>query len=244
MIIGTRRGVMSGEDGKFRIVEVPAGSHHVRVTSLGMPGIIEIPVDVTAGTTSEIGDLVLNPDVPSRPAPVSIGSRAEVLPSDLVATIRPASKFKIGDKALFEVRIHNHAAHPALLVQSVDASDAGASPNVKIEIVGPEGGFVVPGGGRCGNRNGASASDFIEVQPGGKFDPYAGGWLGANLAMGRFAKSGRYTATFHYKTTEQDPRSWMAGPCMGCQVPDFYRDLLERVPAVDLMATTTFEVRK
>ena len=162
--------------------------------------------------------------------------------ADLQAAIHPAGRFHVGDKATFEVRIRNRSRNTAYLVTGVDASDAGASPRVTIDIEGPPGGWPVRPMVRGGNTNGVSFDDVIEVPAGESFDPYRNGWHSAILDSVRFAKPGRYKATFRYDTTNTDPRSWMGRPCGDCPVAESFREMLEEIPAVTLTATTTFEV--
>jgi len=58
----------------------------------------------------------------------------------------------------------------------------------------------------------------------------------------KFEVPGRYVATFHYTTTNGDANSWIS--CFGPETcnREWLRPLLQRVPAVDLTARTTFEV--
>jgi hypothetical protein len=240
-VAGTRRGAQAEEDGKFRITEVPPGLWTLRVRLLGFKPL-EVPVEVIAGDTLEDLELVLPPRFV--PPPADIGARSKVRSDELIATIRPASThFRVGDNPKFDVRIKNEGTSPALLVTSVDASDAWASPGVRIDIKGPVGGFVVAPYLRCGNNNGVSQDDFIEIQPGDSFDPYAHGWVGVNLSRGTFKLPGRYQAIFRYTTTERDPRAWVSGPCIDCRIPEGFYELLERVPAVDLVTSVEFDVK-
>ena len=239
VVVGTRRGAHADEDGTFRITDVPEGTYTLRIE---LPGLRRASQEIVVRAgENRLGDVLVAKPAP--PAPVEIGTRTPVRAEDLVVTIRPMSnRFVVGDSPAFEVRIHNRSAEPALLVQSVDASDAWASPAVTIDIGGPEGGFRSGGGARCGNNNGVNPDDFVEVPPGGSFDPYAGGWVGANVRDGKFALPGKYTATFRYRTTNTDARTWMGGPCTDCEMGATYRDLLARVPAVELEAKTSFHV--
>jgi hypothetical protein len=238
IVIGTRRGAQSTEDGRFRITDVPPGRFTIRVLPSGL-NPLSLPLRVVPGENA-VGDLLIDAMIVT---PLVIGNLTEISAAELEAVIRPAQKkFHVGDAAKFSVRIHNHGKATTLLVRSVDGSDSGKSPRVTIAITGPEGGFAIKGYARCGNTNGVSQEDFVEVPPGTEFDPYASGWMDANLVYGRLAKPGRYTATFRYVTTDTDPRRWLEGPCTQCDVPPSYRQLLGRVPAVDLTATTTFEV--
>ena len=46
-----------------------------------------------------------------------------------------------------------------------------------------------------------------------------------------------------FAATETNPRRWVEGPCTQCDAPPSYRQLLGRVTAVDLTATSTFHVK-
>jgi len=241
VVLGTGRGALADEQGRFVVRLVPLGSHTLFVAVIGARPL-RPQIDVVPGE-NDIGDIVIEHPDAFDPDSVAIGSQAAVRPDDLEATIRPAKpRYRIGDTPEFRVRIRNRGAASVFLVQSVDDSDWWASPRVNIGIEGPSGGFVVPVLVRCGNNNGVSAADIAKVGPGKEFDPYAGGWLDARLRGGRFTKPGRYTATFRYVTTETDARRWMAGPCSNCDLPEILRDLLVQVPAVELTATTEFEI--
>ena len=240
VVLGTRRGAQAGEDGRFRITDVPEGTYQIRLQLPGtrpMSRIIEV-----RGETIDLGDLVLAKPVP--PPQVEIGTRTSVRTKDLVATIRSPRFLRVGDAVpTFVVRIENRSDEPVVLVRSVDGSDSFKSPRVTISIEGPPGGFAVRPSVRCGNTNGVSTEDFVTVESGEEFDPYASGWWGSNLRQGSFAKAGTYTATFRYSTMNPDARAWMSEPWSGNELPGTYRDLLAQVPYVELTATTTFEVR-
>jgi hypothetical protein len=236
-------GLQTWTDGKgfFRIDSVPLGHQRLWFDLRGEPNV-ELPVDVTAGETS-LADVYLNDRPTAPPVPIEIGVRSEVSASEIEAEIHPTPKqFHVGDASLFTIRIHNRGNRPVLLVQSVDDSDAWASPQVKVEITGPPGGFAGGGGPRCGNNNGVKPEDFVEVAAGESFNPFQGGWLDPDLLYGKFTKPGVYTATFRYVTDEPNPVPWMRGPCVHCGMWQGIRDLLARVPALDLTATMTFEV--
>ena len=89
---------------------------------------------------------------------------------------------------------------------------------------------------------GVEAGDFVEVRPGESFDPYATGKIGYNLATETFQKAGRYTATFRYMTNATSSGLWASQPCESCELGNDVRALLERVPLLDLIAVTTFDV--
>jgi hypothetical protein len=236
VVLGTRRGAMSDEEGNFGITEVSPGTYTLRIVQVGFrPQSHEIVV--TSGV-QRLGDVIFAQPAP--PPPLTIGANTPVGPGDLEVTIRPARKhIVVGDSPVFEVRIRNRASVPVVLVQSVDGSDIGKSPKVTIEITGPEDGYVLRSSGRCGNTNGVGPGDFVEVGPGEEFDPYAGGCIGSR---GRFERPGKFTATFRYSTTETDPRRWMAGPWLGSDVSESDREIFSRVPAVVLEAKTSFIV--
>lgn len=241
VVIGTGIATKTDEHGHFRLENVPVAPSRLWFDLGGEPNV-ELPLEVVAGEM-KLADVLLNDHPVAPPLPVAIGSRADVFPSEIEAEIHPTPKqFRVGDASLFTVRIHNQGSHPVLLVQSVDDSDAWASPQVKVEIAGPPGGFSSGAGPRCGNNNGVKPEDFVEVAAGAYFNPFQGGWLDPDLLYGKFTKPGVYTATFRYVTNEPNPVPWMRGPCVHCQMGQGIRDLLARVPALDLTATTTFEV--
>lgn len=240
-VIGTRLETWADEKGLFRIDSVPLGHQELWFDLRGEPNV-ELPVDVNAGETA-LADVYLNDQPTAPPLPVAIGIRSEVSASEIEAEIRPTAKqIHVGDASIFTIRIHNRGSRPVLLVQSVDDSDAWASPQVKVEIAGPPGGFASGAGPRCGNNNGVKPEDFVEVAAGASFNPFQGGWLDSDLLYGKFTKPGVYTATFRYVTDEPNPVPWMRGPCVHCEMWQGIRDLLAQVPALDLTATTTFEV--
>jgi hypothetical protein len=240
-VIGTRLETRTDESGLFRIDSVPLGHQELWFDLRGEPNV-KLPVDVIPGEAG-LADVYLNDRPTAPPIPVEIGVRSEVSASEIEAEIHPTPKqFHVGDACMFTVRIHNRSAHPALLVESVNASDLWASPQVKVEITGPPGGFSPGASIHCGNNNGVHPENFIEVAAGASFNPFQGGWLDSDLSNGKFAKPGRYAATFRYVTAEPNPVPWMRGPCVHCEMGPSIRDLLARVPALDLTATTTFEV--
>ena len=232
IVIGTRRGAQSGEDGNFRIENVPAGKRTVRILMVGY-GARSEEVDVRPGVVTSGIEVMFE-----EPPPVKVGSRSGITSSDLEARIRPTTRFHVGDKPKFEVRIGNRAGVSAVLVM---AADSGA-PLAEVDIKGPPDGWSAPCFRFCGNTNGVSLADFVDVRPGDSLDPYGHGWLPASLTCGTFKKPGRYTATFHYDTNIDDVRAWMAGPCGDCAGSEGLRLQLEHVAAVKLTAMTTFDV--
>ncbi len=240
IVTGTRRSAMADADGSFLVTGVPLGAQEVRVLRIGEPPGI-FPIEVGPGASGML-DWIVKPRLP--PDPVVIGSLAEVAACELEAEIRPGAKhFRVGDAASFNVRIHNHSKRPVLLVESLDASDSWASPVVKVEIKQPSGRRFGRSFVRCGNTNGVAVSNFVEVPGGTSFDPFKSGWIDLDLRDAVFTEPGFYTATFRYATTETKSERWLPGPCIECAMPTQIRNLLARVPAVDIIATTTFEVK-
>jgi hypothetical protein len=237
IVLGTRRGAMADEEGRFRIDRVPRGRYDLRVRVVGSEGLSHA-IHVAPGA-NDVGVLRMPGCPPPDPRPVPDGEPA------LEATIRPVkSRFRVGDAAEFDVRIRNRGPAATTLVSSVDGSDRGASPVVRIEITGPPDGYQVRGVAFCGNRNGISPRDFVTLEPGEAFDPYRGGWKGTNLLYGNFRKPGRYTARFTYSTASRDIAAWASAPggppCRSG--PSALAEALADVPAVELEATTTFHV--
>jgi len=238
-LIGTRRGALTSENGAFSISNTPPGRYTLRVQTSGYPRDERI-VELVPGS-NDLGDVAVPWPVLLPTPPIEFqGPAARV---DLVATLRPTARhFRVGDPASFVARIFNQGDIGVVLVSSVDASDAWASPRVRVEIVGPDSGFVVPRAARCGNNNGVTPKDFWRLEPGEELDPWVNGWIDSKLGRGRFRRPGRYTATLHYDTTSREARRWVGNDCGNCRVPADLLELLEQVPAVHLTATTEFEV--
>lgn len=238
MVEGTNRSGGTDQDGKFRIEMVPAGNWTVRVF-VPERETLTIPVIVPA-TDIDLGEAIVDENGPSATAPIAVGSHAGDV--DLVAAIR-APALRVGLRAQFDVRIANRGARPVTLVRTVDGSDRSKSPRVRLVVTGPPGGISDRLYVGCGNTSGVRPEDFVSVSPGKEFDPYAGGWPALNLEDARFVLPGTYTATFHYVTTDRQVRAWVRGPCDSCDIGPGMRRRIEEVPAVDLTATTTFEVK-
>jgi hypothetical protein len=139
---------------------------------------------------------------------VSVGGDVQLDSSDIQWTIRPVGHFRVGDHPRFMVRARNRSHQTVMLPRCGDGSEDGLrTPRMGIDVTGPEGGFFLLRGMRCGNTNGLFLSDFTETPPGGKFDPYGPG-LESRVRGGQFRKPGTYSARFHYSTKEPDARRW------------------------------------
>ena len=182
LLAGTRRGATTGEDGHFRITDVPEGLYELRIRH-SRGDVYRRQFDIRAGT-NDVGDLAIEPPPPPPPPPpqVDIGTRTNVRAKDLVATIRAPRAFAVGDIPWFEVRIENRSPEPVVLVRRVDGSNFGGSPQVTIRIDGPRGGFVF--GAVHSDKFGVSTDDFVTVQSGKSFDPYSKGSWGDELLWG------------------------------------------------------------
>lgn len=233
VVENTRRVGMTDPSGVFRIDMVPAGDWKVRVF-VPERETLTVPIVVPAEDV-DVGELLVDPDAVSPSAPL-----VRTPSTDLVATIR-APSFGIGDRPQFDVRIANHGTAAVWLVRAVEGSDRIKSPEARIDIAGPVGGLDRLLLGRCGNTSGVHEDDFVAILPGKEFDPFAGGWSSPDDA--RFVLPGTYTATFHYATRARSVDRWVAGPCDDCEVGPALRRKIEEVLAVELTATTTFEVR-
>ena len=233
---GMRLGATSDGLGNFKFENAPESDCILSVQAAGFRRL-ERTIVVRPGTL-DLGEIAVSTGADPL---LDIGTRSRVRAESLVATIRPLrDTLHVGETPRFEVRIRNASADTVVLVRSVTGSDAFASPLVAISIAGPAGGFVAEAEeGKKGP--GVGAEDFVSVAPGGSFDPYAGTSAGG-LARGRIAKPGRYMAKVRYATKERDPQPWMAAGCTDCTMDEDVRARLTRVPALDVVARTTFVV--
>jgi hypothetical protein len=238
IVVGTRRGTQSGPLGDFRIEGVPVGSRIVRTLLSGAEWRSDT-VTVRRGVSTE---LLIELEGTPPPPPIRIGSRSALTDEDFEVLIRPVRRFHVGDQAEFEVRIRSRGSTAALLVRSVEGSDRGRAPAAWIGIVGPPEGWSRWGRMFGGASRGVEPADFVEIRPGEIFDPFTGRSLEAGADMGTFKRPGRYTATFRYMTLNTTPGSWAPPECERCDVSTEVRRLLERVPVLDLIALTTFDV--
>ena len=81
--------------------------------------------------------------------------------------------------------------------------------------------------------------DFVELDPGGYFDPYDPGWLPIEFKYGRFEKPGYYTVTFRYSTIENNVSNWLPGS--NYLLPRI-ASKLKNVPTLDLCCSVKIEV--
>ena len=251
MLRGTRRGAMSDAEGRFRLDELPAGTHPLRVQALGCRPLdilvtfdpaaaAELHLEVDCRGVTILGMQGLDSAAAARE---SIGVDSRVHPGALVCSVTPLrSTFRVGDTPAFRFRILNRSGRALLLVRSLDGSAEGRRyPRVDVSIRGPAGAVRPPGYAVCGNMNSLTDEDFFEVAPGAAFDPLERGFRPLVLSRGVFPVPGRYQVTFSYSTNERDIRRWMGWPDLD-HVPKGLSAKLRRVPRVDLSCVTEFDV--
>lgn len=244
IFLGTRRGTVTGDDGRFEVSLVPTGAWSLRILAGGHEPLTQA-VTIHAGD-NQLGDIMLGSASRDEPVPdrIPAATRALVGASELVAEIRPTRpRFKVGESPTFVVRIHNRGPRPVVLAAFVEGSSLGASPRGEIRIAAPFDAFK-PRSGRgimfCATSRTLGIADFIEVGPGEAFDPYLNGDFPPELAEGTLTRPGHYTATFRYATTDSILSHWM-GSTQRCASREI-RELVARVPAIELEAKTHFKV--
>ena len=90
----------------------------------------------------------------------------------LGCSIRGQPTCELGKAPNVTVALTNQTAEEVYLIGSLDASDSKwRYPHCYFEVTGPDGTSAVQGIGRCGNMNTLREQDFVEVPPGGAFDP-------------------------------------------------------------------------
>ncbi len=242
VILGTRTGTTTTEDGAFRFSDLAPGTYVLHVMAIGHKRAV-VTTNVVAGTITEL-KVELGPWGlgPAAAAHATVGADVSMTAHDFQCKIVPARQFKVGERPEFKVRIRNRSWHTPWLIKSVDGSNDGRYPQVSIEIVGPPDGFVVPPALRCGNMNGLSEADFVRLAPGGAFDPFDNGWLPYGIQIGRFAKAGKYVATFRYSTNEPQVKKWLGLPPPSA-LPEELSQRFRHIPLLDLSASVEFEVR-
>jgi hypothetical protein len=244
VILGTRIGATTTEDGAFRFSDLAPGIYALQVMAIGHQKKAGVTATVVAGRDTEL-KIELEPwgPSPAAAAHATVGADVSMTARDFECRIVPARAFKVGERPAFKVRIRNRSWRTPWLIKSVDGSNDGRYPQVAIEIVGPPDGFVVPPALRCGNMNGLSEADFVRLAPGGAFDPFDNGWLPYGIQFGRFAKAGKYVATFRYSTNQSQVKKWLGLPppsALGEELSQRFR----HIPLVDLTASVEFEVRE
>ncbi|HKA23880.1 MAG TPA: carboxypeptidase-like regulatory domain-containing protein [Candidatus Eisenbacteria bacterium] len=247
VILGTKLGAQTDEQGNFTIDRVPAGAWRVRVLAMGADPVTTAVI--VAGTTeTSIAVPVRVVSFPrgmseAKAAAESVGVEVPWGPAVVSCEIHPASPlFHVGDKPSFRVVITNHGDRPIELVQALDGSAEGwRYPVISLRIEGPEGGFNNRPGLRCGNMNTLEPSDFVTVGPKQSFEPFAAGWWPFPLTR-PLRRAGRYKATVCYSTMEPDVRRWVGDWWSTCGLPASLSRLFRRVPMVELTATTEFRV--
>lgn len=140
------------------------------------------------------------------------------------------TEYVAGESPQVLVRMRNESQEPVVLVGSLDASDIKwRYPFCYFEIEGPPDAQAW-GLGRCGNMNPLRPQDFVSVQPGKDFDPYArvddyGFFDNSQMDWHAFAVPGKYRLTWVYSTASEAPQEWLGDGTLG-----EVSELLKRVP--------------
>ena len=240
-VVGVERGSETDENGRFQIDRVPPGKWWLSILSSGMTeawhDFTIVPGDTATVPPIYLRYFGLSDD---QAAAESIGVDVPWGAEALSCEIRSARKaFHVGDHPDFQVTISNRGNKPLNLVYSLDGSEGGRYPRVKILIEALDGGSLTKKWVGCGNTNYLGVEDFVLVEPGQTIDPYAKGWN--PLVMNEtFERPGRYLAKFTYSTRQSDIRRWVG---FGQSTLDpRISELIRRVPLVELTATTEFTV--
>lgn len=157
-----------------------------------------------------------------------------------------AKSYKPGDKLDLTIRVRNVSPAKVQVVGSLDGSYLGSRfPRYTAQILDGSGAeCTFDFGKRCGNMNALREKDFVELAPGGEFDPYMKvddyGFFGHHALTGwTIPKAGKYTLVFTADFSEADPGKWDGWG--GMQPMDArLRDRLEGVPKVKLVAKLEF----
>ncbi len=243
VVMGTFMGAATKENGEFIIYDLPAGAYTLKVYSLGhKPTKIDVEVgqEEVVELYIEVHLLGLSDEVA---AEITVGSNVSASSVEFQCEVVPGSDhFRVGDAPSVVARIRNNSSEKVYLIRSLDGSDAGRFPQVTITIDGPQGGFKMPPGmARCGNMNALSVDDFSAVRPGDVFEPFNGGFLPIEFEYGRFAKPGRYTATFIYSTLSDDIRDYQGYPPKG-RLSGQIVARVSRVPRIEIKQSVSFDV--
>lgn len=246
ILLGTRLGASTAEDGSFRIANTPVGGYRMKVLAIGFEPAI-VPVTVRANGLTRVPTIAVSKQrwglSDSAAARVLIGTDVPSGGKSVTCRIRPRrATIHVGEHPAFDVQIANGTDSTLWLVPSLDGSARGARyPQVEIQIQGPPDGFQVPLAMACGNMNGLAEQDFVELKAGKSFDPFASGWLPHSVVAGTFRKPGKYVGTFRYSTNEPDVRKWLGWPPPS-DVSEVMAEHLRHVPLLEIECATEFEV--
>jgi hypothetical protein len=134
----------------------------------------------------------------------------------LTCTIKPdKAVYKKGEVPRISIAIKNNTDSTIQLVKTMDGSEARwryPYAYFKIELIGDTSYHVQPMI-RCGNYDGIDSADFVQVKPGGSFDPYKNQtsvYHDYTISDKRnFERKGKYKITFYYSTNEPDFKKWV-----------------------------------
>ena len=244
--LDTKRGTMTGDQGVFRIDQLPPGKRTILAQALGYPRStreFKISPGRTTKLTVELRSSGMRPqgmnanDLKRIHAGRDVHVDANQIGCEFVAI---DSTLQVGRSPGFTVRLQNRSSVPIGLIGSLDSYGAGHYPKVAIEIDGPQRDMSrvgVPIDYYTGTA--LTEPDIIQLAPGEEIDPFSQG-LSRRIAKSRFMLPGAYRATFSYSTLESDFRKGGLG---NARMPKSMIRLLRPVPSIELSRTITFEVR-
>jgi hypothetical protein len=164
--------------------------------------------------------------------------------------------YKKGEVPHISIEIKNNTDSTIQLVKTLDGSEVRwryPYAYFKIEMVNDTSyhpALVL----RCGNYDGIDSDDFVEVKPGGSFDPYKNQtsvyYDYAISDKRNFERKGKYKITFYYSTNEPDFKKWIgnsdqswrlydrSGNVIASKKPEYDQmvKLFSKVPKVELVS--------
>lgn len=244
ILTGTLHGASSLDDGSFLLSGIDPGRYTVAVMAMHyctarLPDVIVVSGD----TTTILCTLTRAGLTAAAAAAESIGVEITLDSDDLPCDITPGKpRFRVGDEPAFDVIIYNRSADTIYLPLRLDGSTQGVRfPHASISIDGPADGISSTSVFGCGYINQLQTEDFVKLEPGDLFRPFAGMFRFSSARNLTFAKPGRYTVTFTYSTDEGDIREWL-GTNMIERIPPALSKLMRRVPRVTIIKSIEVDV--
>jgi hypothetical protein len=258
LILGTRFGSMTLDDGSFRISDVPPGTYRIRVMMMRYNSSESDPITVKANGVRRCDFKIekICPDA-SRAERDLVGSEVDVDSKDILCEIHPTKdSFKVGDRFEFDVRLQNLTDKTFYLIGCLEESASRSRyPYTYWSVSGPD---------RCADSSvsmSLSVSDdtldpgyFVQLQPGSSFDPFdcSAGPRADRTAESRtshvvtnysFTKPGHHSVYFTYATLRECNGEWLGPSSLGV-IPPKVATLLKQVPRLDLSCSAEFEVEE
>jgi len=149
---------------------------------------------------------------------------------------------ELGNTPKLTISLVNQTGEDICLVGCLDASSCKwRYPHCCFEIIGPSGPIADNYGARCGNMNTLREQDFVNVPPGGSFDPFQSidsyGFFGTHqLNPKTFSTPGTYRIRFVYSTNQAKIGAW-AGDRSDAVIADKNLGaLFAKVPKVEVQS--------